>query len=108
MKSMQIDHFDKYAFVKAFVNSAKTESQKKEKEKEALIIAEVFEKNEKRQQALLDNVATKGDLINMVTKQDLDQKLIILEQKLIIKLSVIMAALLTVLPLLTEFVKRSF
>lgn len=52
-------HFDKYNFVKSFVAIAKTEAQKEEKEKEALVIAEAIEQH---QEILSQNLSTKVDI----------------------------------------------
>ncbi len=113
-------HFNKYDFVKAFLAASSDSDQKSkvEKEREAVVIADAIEET---QEIVVQNLATKSDLL--ITKQELKQEivevkkeivtvraefkkdLILLEHKLTIKLAIIMASLLTLLPLVTEFLK---
>jgi hypothetical protein len=87
MEQIRFKPFSKYDFVKSYSATAKDEKVKAEKEEEAAIIADAIVET---QNVLLENLATKEDLK-------------ILEQKLTIKLAVIMAALLTFLPLITNY-----
>lgn len=121
-------HFDKYDFVKSFVAIAKTADQKEEKEKEALVIAKVIEQY---QENLAENTATKLDielvrkdieLLRSETKKDIEslreetkqdialvrKDLVLLEHKLTIKLTAIIAALMTFLPLATQLLQKFF
>jgi hypothetical protein len=138
MKAHQLRHFDKYDFIKSFVATASIldSKHKEEKEREAELIANAIEETQivlfdnlatKKDLEEL-RLATKKDLqeFSLITKQDLaimrqDLKLlenefkkdlqyglVALEQKLTIKLAAIMAALLTFLPLVTEFLKKLF
>lgn len=91
-KTAHFQHFNKYDFVKAYVSKTVDPKQKEEKEREAVLIADAFEET---QQVLFENLATKKDLVH-------------LEQRLTIRLTAIMAALLTFLPLVTQFLKVIF
>ena len=113
-------YFDKYEFIKSFVATVPSadHNAREQKEKEAVVIAEAIKE---REEILVDNLATKRDLealrlatkrdleeLRLATKIDLERGLIDLEHKLIIKLTIIMATLLTFLPLATEFLKKLF
>jgi len=93
--------FDKFNFVESFIATVSDPKVKEEEKKRAVIIADAIEET---QTALLEDLATKKDL--ELVKQDFRHELALLEQKLIIKLTAIMAALLTFLPLVTEFFKK--
>ena len=98
-------YFDKYEFIKSFVATVPSadHNAREQKEKEAVVIAEAIKE---REEILVDNLATKRDLeeLRLATKVDMTS----LEHKLIIKLTIIMATLLTFLPLATEFLKKLF
>jgi len=106
-KAIQFKHFDKFNFVESFIATVSDPKVKEEEKKRAVIIAEAIEES---QGLLLENLATKQDLkiLEKELKQDLQYGLVALEQKLTIKLTAIMAALLTFLPLVTEFLKKLF
>lgn len=87
-------HFNKYDFVKSFTSQISDPKAKEEEERKAVIIADAIEET---QVVLFEHLATKQDLVSLEHR---------LEQKLVIKLTAIMAALLTFLPLVTEFFKR--
>ncbi len=92
----QFKHFNKYDFVKSFIATVSDPKVKEEEEKRAVIIADAIEET---QVVLFEH---------LVTKQDLEHGLKALELKLTIRLTVIMATLLTLMPLTTEFLRRLF
>lgn len=98
-KAIQFKHFDKFEFVESIIAAVSDPKVKEEEKKKAVIIAEAIEET---RESLFNSLATKADLIS------LEQKLVIIEQRLTIKLTLIMASLLTFLPLATEFLKRLF
>jgi hypothetical protein len=94
-------HFSKYDFVESFVAATKDESAKAEEKIKAAIIADAIEEH---QVVLFEHLATKKDLKDLELKTEAGLKN--LEYRLTIKLATIMAALLTFLPLITEFFKK--
>ena len=115
IKQVKFKVFDKYNFVKSFVaaqvgdvNDLKIREQK---EKEAAIIADAIEEN---QNIVFENLATKDELqlglkaLELSSKKDLEIGLKALEYRLTIRLTAIMAALLTFLPIATDFVRHLF
>ncbi len=108
--------FDKYDFVKSYVSisHSKNEEDKKEREEEAALIANAIKET---QNVLLENLATKEDIkslekdikaLELSTKKDLELGLKALEYRMTIKLTAIMAALFTFLPLATDFIRHLF
>ena len=104
--------FDKYEFVKSYVAIAhlKDSKAKDQREEEAALIANAIKDN---QNLLLENLATKEDIKNLeedIKTLELTNKadLKTLEYRMIIKLTVIMATLLTLLPLATNFIRSIF
>lgn len=93
--------FDKYDFVKSYVSisHSKDAKTKEEREEEAALIANAIKDT---QNVLLENLATKDDI------QSLKIDLKVLEHRMIIKLTTIMAALLTLLPVATDFIRHIF
>ena len=89
-------HFSKYDFVKSFMATASDPKTREEKEKEAVLIADAIEETQK---VLFEHLVTKEDL-----KKDLKN----LEYQLTIKLTAIIVAAMTFLPLITEFLKKLF
>ena len=81
-------HFNKYDFVKSFTAPIKDPQIKEEKEREAVIIAEAFEQAELTS---FENLATKHDL--QVLKYQIIGSI---------------AAMIVILPPLTEFIKKLF
>ena len=84
---------------------------REQKEKEAAIIADAIEEN---QNIVFENLATKDELqlglkaLELSSKKDLEIGLKALEYRLTIRLTAIMAALLTFLPIATDFVRHLF
>lgn len=132
IKQVKFKVFDKYDFVKSFValsydgkNKDVDRSAVDLKEKEAAIIADAIEEN---QNIVLENLATKEDLkllelstkenikalelsikaLELSNKKDLEMSIKALEYRLTIRLTAIMAALLTFLPIATDFVRHIF
>ena len=118
MRQQKFQPFDKYDFVKSFVIASVGDTQdfkiKEQKEREAAIIADAIENS---QNIILENLATKEelqlglkalerDIKNLET--DLKKDMKSLEYSLTIKLTAIMAALLTLLPLATDFIRHIF
>ncbi len=118
---IQFKPFSKYDFVKSLVAAGSNPPTKDDEEKKAAIIADAIEKT---QSVLLENLATKRDLKNLEVdlKKDIknleidlkkDIKLLELSLKKemqgqLIKLGSLIVILLTILPLLTEFLKQLF
>ena len=78
-------HFDKYDFIKSFIKDVPP-AKKKEKEREAVIIADALKSFEEAH----------------LTKHALRKELVLLEHKLVIKLTLIGTALFTILPILKD------
>jgi len=95
--------FSKYDFVESFVSATKDEKIKPEEKIKAAIIADAIEAT---QAVLLENLATKDDL--KALEVDLKKDIKALEDRMTIKLTVIMAGLFTFLPLATDFIRHLF
>ena len=91
--------FDKYDFVKSFVAVTHDSKTKEEEEKKAAIIADAIQET---QIVLLENLATKEDI------KSLEKEIKLLEHNLTIKMAVIVGGFLTVLPLITDFIRHLF
>ena len=91
--SIKFKTFSKYDFVKSYVKISKDEKLKAEKEEEAAIIADAIEET---QAVLLENLAT---------KEDLKREIKTLEHTLTIKIVLIVGGFLTVIPIITSFIK---
>ena len=76
---------------------------REQKEKEAAIIADAIEEN---QNIVFENLATKDEL--QLGLKELEMSIKALEYRLTIRLTAIMAALLTFLPIATDFVRHLF
>ena len=95
--------FSKYDFVKSFIAT-------NDKEEKAAIIADAIEDP---QRVLLENLVTKQDLKNLEIDLKKDMKILEINLKKemqgqLIKLGSLMVILFTILPLLTEFLKKLF
>ena len=86
MSKTQNYHFDKYDFIKSFIKDS-PEGQRKDKEREAELIADVLLNYQQ----------------SNLTTETLQKELIILEHKLIFKLTAVVAALLALVPIVQKF-----
>lgn len=107
-------HFNKYDFVKSLTVSISDPKIREEEERKAVIIADTIEET---QVVLFEHLATKEDLKDARNeskkdianlRSELKKDLTLLEHKLTIKLTAIMAALLTFLPLIINFLQKLF
>ncbi len=113
MTTTHYRHFDKFNFVESLIASINDPIEKEKKKKEAVIIAQAITDSH---HDFFDNLATKRDV--SLVKQDVlslrqDIALVrkdmeLLGYHLVIKLTVIMTTLLTLLPLVTDFLKNIF
>ncbi len=93
--------FDRYDFIKSFVCPTSNEKARIEEERKAEIIATAIQETRSN---LLDHLVTK-EYLHMEVK-DLRMAMKNLESRLTIKLTAIMAFLMTFLPVATDFIRH--
>ena len=111
---IKFQRFSKYDFVESFVLATKDEKIKPEEKIKAAMIADAIEET---QAVLLENLATKEDItalekdikaLELSTNKNLEIGLQQLKSDLTIRLTVIMACLFTLLPLVTDLIRHLF